>query len=169
MDKPISTAMFIIISMIMAVMLFNVAYPAIITGGEAISRMANRVEDTMEGDIRIIHAAGELDSSGWWNDTNGNGTFDAFIWVKNTGSSRIIGIESMDVFFGPEGNFIRIPHQSNSAGYPYWTATVENDTDWVPTATLGIQIHYAMPLAAGRYFTLITTPEGISDDYTLGM
>lgn len=169
MDKPISTALLIVVSMIMVLMLFNVAYPAVISGGDAITSMTHRVQDQMETDIRIIHASGELDSSGWWNDTNSNGTFNAFIWVKNTGANRIIGYENLDVFFGPEGNLARIPHQSAAAGYPYWTVRIENDTSWAPTATLCIELHFTMPLASGRYFTLITTPDGTTDEYTLGI
>lgn len=169
MDKPISTALLIIVSMIMVLMLFNVAYPAVVSGGNAINSMSNRVEEQMRTDIRVIHASAELDNSGWWNDTNGNGTFDAFVWVKNTGTNRIVAVENTDVFFGPEGNFTRVPHQSASGGYPYWTYTIENATDWAPTATLSIQIHYSMPLSTGRYFVLITTPDGTTDEYTFGM
>ncbi|MBI5671463.1 MAG: hypothetical protein HZC41_26015 [Chloroflexi bacterium] len=170
MDKTITTALLIVVSMVMALMLFNVAYPAVIEGGDAIASMANRADQRMKSQIVIIHAAGELDSSGWWQDTNGNGDFDVFVWVKNVGAARIIGLERMDVFFGAEGNFTRIPHQSTAGGsYPYWTAQVENEADWNPTATLKITIHYQLALSSGRYFTKVIIPSGVSSDYYLGM
>lgn len=170
MDKSITTALLIVISMIMAMMLFNVAFPAIIEGGDAIANMAHRTEDRMRSQITIIHATGELDSNGFWQDTNGNGDFDVFIWVKNVGSSRIVAVERLDIFFGPEGNFTRIPHQSVAGGsYPYWTGQVENAAEWTPTATLQIDIHYNITLSSGRYFTKVIAPTGVDDEYYLGM
>src|SRR5689334_10362309 len=112
MDKAITTALLIVISMIMALLLFNIAYPAIVQSGDAIASMASRASDRMDTQIRIIHAAGELDSSGWWQNSNGNSEFEVFVWVKNLGDTRISALNSLDVFFGPEGNFTRIPHQS---------------------------------------------------------
>ncbi|MCB9451233.1 MAG: hypothetical protein H6672_07320 [Anaerolineaceae bacterium] len=170
MDKTITTALLIVISMVMALMLFNTAYPAIIEGGDAISSMANRTEDRMRSQVSVIHAAGELDSSGWWQDANGNGDFEVFIWVKNVGSTRITALEQMDVFFGPEGNFARIPHQTESGGsYPYWTWEIENAAEWVPTATLKISIHYLLPLSPNRFFVKIAIPNGVSDDLFMSM
>lgn len=167
MDKTITTALLIVISMVMAIMLFNVAYPAIIQSGDAITSMTSRADERMRSQVTIIHMTGELDSAGGWADTNGNGDFDAFIWVKNTGTARIVGLEYLDVFFGPEGNFARIPHQSAAGGtYPYWEAQVETGGDWTPASTLRITIHYAFPLATGRYFARVTVPSGVTDaDY----
>lgn len=169
MDKVITTALFIVISMIMALMLFNVAYPAVIEGGDAITSMSDRADERLKSQVTLIHMAGELDSTGWWQDTNGNGQFDTFIWVKNTGTTRILP-QALDVFFGPEGNFARIPNQNEASGmYPYWTWQVENATDWTPTATLKITIHYQMPLASGRYFGKVIAPSGVFDESFLGM
>lgn len=170
MDKAITTALLIVISMIMALMLFNVAYPAVIQGGEAIASMTNQADERMRSQVEVIHATGELDSNGVWQDTNSNGQFEAFIWVKNVGDSRIIAYESSDVFFGPEGNFTRIPHQSQAGGsFPYWTGQVENDAEWTPTSTLQIAIHYGSALVSGRYFVKVVIPSGVSADYFLGM
>lgn len=170
MDKAISTALFIIISMTMALMLFNVAYPAVVEGGDAIASMGNRAGDQMRTDLKVIHAAAELDSSGTWQDTNGNGTFETFIWVKNIGMNTIRPVENLDVFFGAEASFARIPHQSNAGGStPYWTGTVEGGGNWSPTGTLCITVHYAAPLSSGRYYIQITTPNGVSDEYFIGM
>jgi hypothetical protein len=83
--------------------------------------------------------------------------------VKNIGSNRIVGYEQMDVFFGEEGNFARIPHQTYAGtSYPYWIAEVEGGGDWIPTGTLRITIIYDAPLTAGRYFIRVTTPNGVT-------
>jgi hypothetical protein len=165
MDKTITTALMIIISMVMALALYNAAYPAIVNGGDSISSMANRANDEMKSQIRLIHAAGELDGSGNWQDTSSDGDFDVFIWVKNVGSTTFDAIESSDVFFGPEGNFARIPNQNNAGGAsPYWTWQIENASAWTPTATVKITIHYRLPLTAGRYFAKVTLANGTADE-----
>jgi hypothetical protein len=167
MDKIISTVMLIVISMILSMLLFNAAYPAVIRSSDAIVNMGDRSDDRMKSQITIIHASGELDNTGFWQDTNGDGQFEIFLWVKNIGSTRVIALEQSDLFFGPEGNFARIPY--NTGSYPYWTADVENAAEWTPTATLKITIHYGVPLSPGRYFAKVTLPNGVSADYFMGM
>lgn len=170
MDKAITTAMLIIISMIMSMMLFNAAYPAVMESSDAITTMANRTNERMKSQVEIIHAAGELDNTGWWQDTNGNGQFEVFVWVKNVGELRINAIEQTDVFFGPEGNFARIPYSANgSNGYPYWSWSLESGTNWDPNGTLRIVIRYGSPLSQGRYYIKVNTPSGASANYYTGM
>lgn len=170
MDKAITTALLIVVSMVMALMLFNVAYPAITQGGDAIAGMADQADEQMRSQISVIHAAAELDSIGAWQDSNSNGNFDVFVWVKNLGDSRIIALDDMDVFFGPEGNFTRIPYKDDAGGsFPNWTYQLENISEWNPTGTLRIVIHYNSALSSGRYFARVITPIGVSADYFLGM
>src|SRR5574341_725066 len=58
MDKVITTALLIVIGMVLAVSLFNSAYPAVMDSGQAISAMAGRTEDRLQSQIEIIHVAG---------------------------------------------------------------------------------------------------------------
>lgn len=170
MDKAITTALLIVISMILSITLFNVAYPAVIEGGDAIDSLAGRTQEQMRSQVRIVHAAGEIDSSGFWQDTNGNGQFDAFIWVKNIGSARITALDQMDIFFGPEGNFARIPHENTAGGnLPSWSWVIENAGEWTPTATLRISIRYGLPLTPGRYYAKVVTPNGVEDETFMGL
>ncbi len=170
MDKAITTALLIVISMIMSVLLFNAAYPAVTKGGESINSMTTHVTDRMKSQINIIHASGELDDTGFWQDTNSNGQFEVFIWVKNVGEARIDAIEQTDFFFGPEGNFARIPYSvDNSKGFPYWTWTIENAAQWDPNATLKITVHYGVPLTTGRYFAKVSTVSDANAEYFMGM
>jgi flagellin-like protein len=167
MDKVITTALLIVVSMVLAVVLFNSAYPAVTDSAQAISVMAGRTDDRLRSQIAIIQVASETDRTGWWQDVDGNGYFDVFTWVKNVGSTRIFPVEAMDVFFGPEGNFVRIPAASQAGqAYPRWTGQIENGSQWTPTATLKITISYAKPLPAGRYFVKVAAPNGVSaEDY----
>jgi archaellum component FlaG (FlaF/FlaG flagellin family) len=170
MDKAITTALLIVASVVMALMLFNAAYPAIVEGGDAITSMADRTGDRMRSQISVIHATSELNASNTFADTNGNNEFDVFFWVKNTGATRITAIENMDVFFGPEGNFQRIRHQSaTGSGFPYWSYTIEDAADWDPTTTLRITVNLGTTPAQGRYFIKVTTSTGAADDTFLGI
>lgn len=170
MDKTIVTALLIVISIVMATMLFNVAYPAVIEGGDAIQGMTSRAREQMRSDIAIIHTAGELDSDGMWTDTTPLGTFEVFVWVKNTGDLRLTGLESLDIFFGPQGNFRRIPHESVAgSSYPRWSWSLENAGEWTPTATLRINIQYNAPISQGYYYIKVTTANGASDETFMSM
>jgi hypothetical protein len=170
MDKTIATALLIVVSMIMVVMLFNAVYPAVQQGSDAISSMAFNVADRMRYQVSVVHANAELPNGVLWQDINGNGQYDVFAWVKNTGNARIPAVERTDVFFGREGNFVRIPFRvDGSTPLPNWTWDLENDTEWVPTATLRISIHYPAALSAGRYYLKVTLPNGVTSDYYLGI
>jgi archaellum component FlaG (FlaF/FlaG flagellin family) len=169
MDKAITTALLIVISMVMSVALFNAAYPASIQAGDALARMADRSDDRLDSQIQIIHAAGELNTSGVWDDTNNDGDFNAFVWVKNVGSNAIAGLENMDVFFGPEGNFQRIPYRASGGSKPYWNYTIENGDTWSPTSTIEVTIHLNFTPDPGRFYFKAVAPNGVSDTLVFGM
>lgn len=170
MDKTITTALLIVIGMVMAVTMFNVAFPAVQESSSAMANMASRADDRLRTQAVIIQAVGELDSDGWWQDNNNNGYFDMFVWLKNVGSVSITPMERVDVFFGPEGNFVRIPGDgAANGGFPNWSYDFENATEWAPSATLKISIHYDSPLDSGRYFVKVVLPNGESAEYFMGL
>jgi len=148
LDKTIVTALLIIAGVISAVFVFNSIYPAIVQSGDAMTSMERRIDERLKSQIEIIHAS----RSGG----------DVLVWVKNIGTLRVGAVESSDVFFGPEGNFIRIPYGS---GAPHWEYAVETGTAWDPTATVKITIVDFSPLTAGRYFAKVVLPNGIDDEY----
>lgn len=150
MDKVFTTALLIIASMIMAIMLFNVAYPAIVEGGDAIANMADRADERLRSQIVIVHATAVGS--------------EVYVWVKNVGSTRITAIERADVFFGPESGFQRIPHASAGMGGVYWEGAVVNAAEWEPTATLRITIHAGVP-TVGRQFVKMIAPNGVASEY----
>lgn len=151
-------------------------FPAIGRSSSAVVSAAGKVDDRIKSQISIIHATGELDSSQVWQDTDSDGDFDVFLWVKNVGSMDIVAIEEVDVFFGTQGDFSRIPYVDDAGGgSPNWTYAIENDTNWKPTATLKISIHYTAtctpapcspaPLASDTYFVKVTVANGVSDEH----
>lgn len=145
MDKALTTTFMVIASVVCAVLVFNSLYPAVIRSSDAMTNMTIRVDDRLKSQIEIIHATGDAANN------------KAYVWVKNVGSLRIAAVERCDVFFGPEGDFARLPHGDG------WSYEVENDDEWKPTATLKITIIDTIS-AGTRYFVKVSIPNGVSDE-----
>ncbi len=126
--------------------------PAVGRAGTALVSSADVADDRLSSRVEIIHATGQ--------DT----ATSADAWVKNTGSTRIAAITKSDVFFGPETDFQRIPYGGASCVAPCWEYTVENDTEWNPTATIHITIHVTTALATGNtYYVKVVAANGVED------
>jgi hypothetical protein len=100
LDKTIVTALLVMAGVISAVFIFNSIYPAIVQSNDAMTSMERRMDDRLKSHIQIIHAA-----------KSGSATL---VWVKNVGSLRIVPVEACDIFFGAEGNFVRIPYGADN-------------------------------------------------------
>ena len=148
-------------------LLFNAIYPAIGHSSSALIGITGRVDDRIKCQVSIVHTIGELTSNGTWQDTNSDGDFDIFLWVKNVGASRILAVGESDVFFGNETNFSHIPYVDDAGGsYPHWEYQLENDSEWRPTATLRVNIIYSSAEypSAGTYSVKVITPNGVGDE-----
>jgi archaellum component FlaF (FlaF/FlaG flagellin family) len=158
LDKTITTALLIIAGIICSIFLFNSVYPMINRSSAAMVSMADKIDDRMQTQVDIVHAASTADR------------LTVYIWVKNVGSSRIVTVEQSDIFLGPEGNFVRIPNASTAEGsYPQWTYSIENDTEWKTGATVKITVTYDIAPASGTYFVKVVIPNGIAAEYYFSM
>ena len=158
MDKAITTALLIIAGVICIMFVFNSVYPAVNRSSAAMVSMAEKMDERMKSRINIVHAANSADRK------------TIYLWVKNVGTSRIVNIDETDVFFGPSDNFSRIPYVDDAGGsYPRWSYTLENDTEWLTSATLKITITYDSDPGAGTYFAKVVIPIGISEEYFFSM
>jgi hypothetical protein len=146
MDKIMVTLLLIVAGIVCSIVVLNAVYPAITGSSSAIIEAANKIDDRIKSNITIIEMTHEGS--------------DAYIWVKNTGVSRIDGISNSDVFFGIEGNFDRIPY--GGAITPYWEYEIENDERWNQSSTLKITVHASEPIS-GDYFFKVVIPNGLSD------
>ena len=154
-----------------AAAVLNAILPALSRSSGAVTTASAKVDDRLKSDIEVVHAVGELDSCGSFSDTNGNGKFDIFIWVKNVGSSRMFSIAQSDVFLGKTGDFTRIPNEEDvqSSVFPRWSYSIENDTEGGPKATLKITVTYDSTQSQGNYDIKVTIPNGVSDDCFFSM
>ena len=156
MDKIIVTVMLIIGGIVAAFAVFNGIYPAVQRSGAAITSASDTMNDRIKSDIRIIQV-------------NDNGaTVDA--WVKNIGASDILTVENSDIFFGPEGDFSRIPYGNSYSPLPYWNYQLEGtDSQWRPTDTNKIVIHLASSPSPDTYILKVVIPNGIFDETVFGV
>jgi archaellum component FlaF (FlaF/FlaG flagellin family) len=149
MDKVIATILLVVASTICCVVVFNAMYPAITSSGDALVAQSSAIGDRVKSKIEIINVSDESNN--------------VYVWVKNVGVIRIEGLERTDVFFGPDGNFQRIPYGASGSVKPYWDYAIENADIWSPAATLRITIHEDA-VAPGEYYVKVVTPNGISDN-----
>ncbi len=158
MDKAITTALLIIAGVVCMIFVFNSVYPMINRSTDAMSSMAETVDERMKSRINIVHAASSANHT------------EVYLWVKNVGTQRILAVEESDLFFGEETNFDRIPYLTDAGGtYPRWDFDLVNDTEWVTSATIKITITYSSDPGTGTYFAKFIIPNGISDDFYFSM
>jgi archaellum component FlaF (FlaF/FlaG flagellin family) len=158
LDKTITTALLIVAGVICSIFLFNTVYPMINRSSAAMVSMTDKIDDRMQTQVDIVHAANTTDRK------------TVYIWVKNVGTNRVDNIEASDVFLGPQGDFVRIPHESEAGGtYPQWTYTIENDTEWKTGATVKITVTYSDSPESGTYYVKIVIPNGIAAEYFFSM
>jgi hypothetical protein len=162
-DKALTTILLLIGGMIVTMMVVRTAYSAVVRGENSLVNITQRMNERLETHVSIVFATGERDPQGQWVDADGDGYFDVTVWVKNVGSSRILAIRDMDIFFGRPGSFRRIPYVDDAGGtFPHWFYTLENAGEWRSMATVRVNIHFTTPLPSGTYLVRVITPAGTS-------
>jgi archaellum component FlaG (FlaF/FlaG flagellin family) len=171
MDKVLSTILLMVAAVVCVTLVINAVYPAITSSSGALGSASARMNERMRSQIEIIHASGELDENENWQDTNSNGYFDVFVWVKNVGSETVDDIPRCDVFLSGNGTaWAWIPNAKYAGDeYPRWDYVVENGSTWSTATTARIEISYESALASGEYRIKVLIPNGVSDDYYFSM
>lgn len=148
MDKVVVTVLLLIAGVVCSLVVFNSVYPAINHGASAITNMSANLDERIQSQIEVIETG-----------TSGS---EVYVWVKNVGAAKIGAIDKSDVFFGLTGAAERIPYGS---GTPRWEYTIENDTDWLPTATVKITLTLTSSPSSGSYYIKVVLPNGVMDQY----
>ena len=126
--------------------------PAISLTTGSILASADSADGRISTQIEIIHATG----------SNGSPTVSG--WAKNVGSVEISPLTRVDVFFGPETDFVRIGQGAPGCTAPCWYYSIENSNRWTPTATIHITVTWDSNLQTGTtYYLKLVAPNGISD------
>ncbi|MCH8206376.1 MAG: hypothetical protein IH956_05170, partial [Chloroflexi bacterium] len=169
-NTAISTMMLTIAGIAAAAAVLNAVLPALSRSSGAVVTASAKVDERLNSDIEIVHAIAELDSSGSFSDTNGNGKFDIILWVKNVGSTRVLSVAQGDVFLGQAASFNRIPHETEvqEGQFPRWSYCVEGcseSTEWGPKNTLRITVTYDTTQSQGNYDAKVVIANGVSDTF----
>jgi flagellar protein FlaG len=144
--------MLTIAAIVAVIAVSNAVLPSVGRTTGALVSASGVVQDRIASQIEIVHATAQDPSP------------DSDDWVKNIGASTVEPVKRMAVFFGPSGDFQRIPYGGAGCTAPCWEYTIENATDFEPTATLAIVIHNTGNLSAGQtYYVKVVTPNGIDD------
>ncbi|MBF6600829.1 MAG: hypothetical protein IVW36_10015 [Dehalococcoidia bacterium] len=144
--------MLTIAAIVAVVAVTNAVLPSVGRTTGALVSTSSVVQDRIASQIEIVNATAQ------------DADPDARVWVKNIGAVKVQPVERMDVFFGPSGNFQRVPYGGAGCAAPCWEYTIANATDFEPTATLSIVIHNSGNLSAGQtYYVKVVTPNGIDD------
>jgi hypothetical protein len=152
MEKAIATILLTVASIVAIVTVINALMPAISRTNGSIVATSDSVNNRISTDLEIIHVAGT------------DGSADVEAWAKNTGADRIAPMSRVDVFFGPENAFVRVPYGDPGCAAPCWSYTVENDSEWNPTATVRIDLTSDTNLVQGEtYYIKIVAPNGVTD------
>jgi hypothetical protein len=134
------------------VAVLNALMPAVSRTSNSVVASADSVDSRISTQMEIVHASG----------TSGSAIVET--WTKNIGGIAIAPLNRIDVFFGPEDNFVRVPYGGGGCVAPCWSYVIENDTVWAPTATLRITLTLDDPLSSGvTYYVKVVSPNGISD------
>jgi hypothetical protein len=152
LEKAIATVMLTVAGIAAIVAVLNALMPAISRTSSSIVATADGVDGRIQTNVQIIHAAG----------ADGSPVVEA--WTKNIGGVGIAPLDRVDVFFGPETNFVRVPYSAGACTAPCWTYEIENDSVWNPAATLRITLTLEDDLVSGTtYFIKVVAPNGVSD------
>jgi hypothetical protein len=152
MEKAIATIMLTVAGIVAIITVINALMPAISRTNASIVATSDSVDSKISTDLEIIHVSGE------------DGSADVEAWAKNTGADRISPLDRLDVFFGPADAFVRVPYGDAGCTAPCWYYTLENDTQWNPTATVRISLTSDTNLVQGEtYYIKIVAPNGVTD------
>ena len=170
MDKIIATVLLIVGGVTCTVMVINTAIPAIHDSSNDLASVADTLDNRIKTDIDIIQVIGELDSGGSFDDSDADGVFDVFVWVKNVGKTGVGAIDTCDVFYGQTGNFKRYTYDASDTVRPAWHYEIEGGgADWEIADTCRFELTFSSAEATGTYWVKVILPNGIWADHDFSM
>ena len=150
MEKAISTAMFLIASVVAALALINAVLPAMGKSAGALVTANKSAAERIKTDIAIVHATGDA--------TNNNVT----VWVKNIGTQSISPVNSSDVFLTTPTGVLRLPYVASCAS-ECWDYSIEGGgADWIQAVTVKFTIKTSVD--TGNYNVSVAVVNSVEAD-----
>lgn len=161
--EVISTGIMIIGSVVASAFLITAILPAVFSAGGTFGTVTRNADDQMRTDFEIVRA---------FTPNLGGSILSVDVWIKNTGQTRFHHgeVASMDVFFGNDGELIRLVYTDQTPDTSSFSFSIEgqNNPDyWNPGDTLHIKTFRASSLASPYHFALVT-PNGVSKSHIFG-
>jgi archaeal flagellar protein FlaG len=142
-SETIVTAIFLITAVVAAGILTSQIFPAIYTMSSTVSSSSQKADQQMRTDFTIV------------NTFSLQGTNQADVWLKNTGTSRIFlaDLNMSTIFIGAPGAFATMSGKDITAPPPAdgkWSYDILDNTNsyWDEGETLHILMHSAIIPAA---------------------
>ncbi|HVN65671.1 MAG TPA: flagellin [Methanomicrobiales archaeon] len=160
-SETIVTAIFLITAVVAAGILTSQVFPAIYTMSGSVSTSARSADQSLRTDIAIV------------NSFSLNGTGEAHVWLKNTGSTKmqVPDLEMSSIFVGNPGNIGMVKLNDPAEGWSYEILENQNNGYWDPKETLSITVKSARIPGDYRstvYFQIVL-PDGTkrSEEFTV--
>ena len=148
MEKAITTAMFVIASIIAAIALINAVMPALGKSSSALAVANSDAAKRIKTDVEIIHATGDV-----------SGTVT--VWVKNIGTQVIKAPASSDIIVTkPSGSVARLSYVDDCSSECWDYILEDNATFWKTAVTVKFTLTTAV--AVGSYSITVAVSNGVS-------
>ena len=127
-SETIVTAIFLITAVVAAGILTSQVFPAIYSMSGSVSSSTRAAEQTLKTNIAIV------------NTFSLNGTGEARVWLKNTGSYRVqlSDLNMSSIFVGNPGNIGPVTFNDPAEGWSYTILGSQSNGYWDPMETLEI-------------------------------
>ena len=154
MEKSITTAIFIMASVVAAVALINAVVPALGQSTSALVTANSAASERIKTDVEIIHVTGD------------DGANTVTIWVKNIGSVAIRPVNSTDIFLDTPTTVSRLAYEDgcNSGSSDCWDYSIEGTaTEWASTETVKFTLTLSS-LGTGVHSVRVAVFNGVTTD-----
>ena len=148
MEKSITTALFIIASIVASMALINAVLPAANKSSGALLLANSDAADRIRTDIEIVHVSG--------NATTNKIT----LWVKNVGTKNIVPVNLSDIIVTTPSDVLRLGYVDGCSS-ECWDYLIEGGgTDWSKSVTVKFTI--STSVATGVYNVKVSVVNAVS-------
>lgn len=158
MEQSLSTAIFVITTVLVSVFFVNGVASRLNSGARSAAAAITRMEQRMTTDMTVMHGAVETDA----------GQTYLRLWLRNTGARPVDAVRRMEIMLTSTTASQYFPYGTGPNKWQY-TVLSGGPTEWTAGGTIRLEIQLASPLAAGQYNLTLTTFNGAQAKYTFSV